>query len=626
MSSNIASNKNWFTDLLKACWGVINFTRKAILNILFLIIAFLIIAAMSNSNEQPITFSENSILELKLVGTIVEEKTNVDPYAEILRDAMGSNDDNPEVLLTDILNALDHAANDPKITMLKLNLHGLRSSGLSKLQEVGYAIARFKEKSKKPVVVYGDYFSQTQYYLASYADTVIIHPMGSVLLEGFGRYRSYYKSGLEKLKISSHIFRVGTFKSAVEPYIRDDMSPAAKEANTKWLGNMWEMYKADVAQQRDMTEKHFDEKLDGLVAKFESVNGDFAELALTNKMVDMVMTHQEFDDYLKEQQATSKLKYVSLNKYLSYVEQKSPILTNDKVGIVVARGTIYDGTAKPGNIGGHSTAKLLRRARLDDSIKAVVLRIDSPGGSAFASEIIRNEIDALKAAGKPVIASMSSVAASGGYWIAASADEIWASPTTITGSIGIFGMFMTFENTFAELGIYEDGVGTTELAGINVARSLPKGVGELIQLSVENGYRQFLNLVATERSMTVEAVDAIAQGRIWSGKTAHGLGLVDQLGLYDDAIAAAAEKAELTDYSITTIKAPVKGFDKMIQELLGVAHATFGESEIISNAVNVKTSPLAKAFNGLINDASEWIKFNDPKHTYIYCMDCVTID
>ncbi len=624
MSNEITTNRNWFVDLLKACWGVLNFTRKAILNIIFIILAVLFFAAMSSKKEQPIVFENNSVLELRLNGTLVEEKAFVDPYGEVLRDAMGDSSDRKEILLTDVMNALDYAAEDPKITMVLLDLQGLSPAGLSKLQEVAIAIKRFKETSEKPVVVYGDYFTQDQYYLAAHADHVFLHPMGSILMTGYNRHRTYYKSALEKLKVTSHIFRVGTFKSAIEPYIRDDMSAAAKEANTQWLSQLWNIYKADVSEQRDLTGDNFDDTLSGFLDKFKTVNGSFANLAKINNWVDNLMTHQEFDAYLKEQLETEEETKISFNKYLSYVGQQLPTLSKDRVGIVVASGTIYDGHAKPGEIGGYSTAALLKRARLDDNVKAIVLRVDSGGGSAFASEIIRNEIEAIKAAGKPIVTSMSSVAASGGYWIAASTDEIWAAPTTITCSIGIFGMFLTFEDSLAELGIFSDGVGTSEMGNINIATKLPNQMSDIIQLSIENGYRQFLQLVANERNMTVEEVDNIAQGRVWSGVTAKEHGLVDKLGYFDDAIAAAAEKANLTDYTISTIKAPAKGFEKIIQEFLGMAN--IDSSDLLTDVAANQPSGLAKVLKAIIGDATKWVKFNDPKHAYVYCLECEAIN
>ena len=398
------------------------------------------------------------------------------------------------------------------------------------------------------------------------------------------------------------------------------MSEEAKAANRQWLSVLWDHYKRDVAELRQLTDENFDETLEAFLTKFKDAGGDFAQYALSNKLIDSVMTHQEFEAHLKAKLETSEPNVIAFNDYLNFVGQQLVIPAQDKVAIVVANGTIYDGIKKPGSVGGHSTAELLKMAREDKSVKSVVLRVNSPGGSVFASEVIRNEVEALKAAGKPVVASMSSMAASGGYWISASADEIWASPTTITGSIGIFGMFMTYENALGHIGINTDGVGTTEYAGFTMTRALPEKLGQIIQLSIEQGYNEFLTLVATERNMTVEEVDRIAQGRVWSGETAKEHGLIDNLGYLEDAIAAAARLAEIEDYSVETIKKPVKGFDKVIQELLGVAKVTFGyEPEV------AQPSQLKSVISRVFNQTSEWLEFNDPNHAYIYCIECTAV-
>lgn len=613
MEKSLPKNKHWLKDLLSACWGAINFTRKAILNIIFLFIAFAIIAGIAANSETPVIVEDNSVLKLNLVGSIVEQKTFVDPYDEVLRGAMGSEDNSPEVLLNDILEVIKKAENDPKITALLLDLHGLFGSGMSKLQEVGDAITRFKENSGKPVIVYGDYFSQSQYYLASHADKVVLHPMGAIGMDGFGRYRMYYKSALEKLKVNAHIFRVGTFKSAVEPFIRDDMSEQAKLANQEWLGDLWQQYKTTIAANRQVEVSNFDETLDGFLTKFENVKGNFAQFAVQNNWVDELMTRQQFDQYLDDE-LKAKSKVVTMANYKASLNLQ-PELTAapDKVGIVVAQGTIYNGKRNAGEIGGDSTAKLLKQARLDDSVKAVVLRVDSPGGSAFASEIIRNEIEALKAAGKPVIASMSSVAASGGYWISASADEIWASPNTITGSIGIFGMFMTFEKSLSYLGVNTDGVATTEMAGISPTRKLEPQMAQIIQTAIESGYDQFIQLVATERGMSTEAVDNVAQGRVWSGAKAKELGLVDSLGSYSDAIEAAAAKAELADYDVKVITKPLSPMDQLMMDLF----AAYAPEPSYSN-----DQSLLKVLVQIGQELSKWTEFNDPAGAYIYCLEC----
>lgn len=613
MEKSLPKNKHWLKDLLSACWGVINFTRKAILNIIFLVLAFIIIAGIAANSEAPGVIEDNSILKLNLSGSIVEQKTFVDPYNEVLMGAMGNNNQAPETVLSDVLKVIKKAETDNRISALLLDLHGLSGGGMSKLQEIGEAITAFKANSNKPVIAYGDYYSQTQYYLASHADNVVLHPMGAISMDGFGRYRMYYKSALEKLKVNAHIFRVGTFKSAVEPYIRDDMSEPAKEANQQWLGDLWQQYKTTIATNREVEGTNFDETLTGFLAKFKEVDGNFAQFALQNNWVDQLMTRQQFDQYLDDE-LKIKSNVVTMASYKASMSLQPDLSASpDKVGIVIAQGTIYNGKRNAGEIGGDSTAKLLKQARLDKSVKAVVLRVDSPGGSAFASEIIRNEIEALKKAGKPVIASMSSLAASGGYWISASADEIWASPSTITGSIGIFGMFMTFEDSLSYLGINTDGVATTEMAGISATRKLDPQMAQVIQTAIESGYDQFLNLVATERNMSVADVDKIAQGRVWSGAKAKELGLVDNLGSYSDAIDAAAAKAELAAYGVKVITKPLSPVDQLMMDLF----AAYGPEPSYSN-----NSTLLKVLAQIGQELTKWTEFNDPAGAYIYCLEC----
>jgi len=615
MENQLKKNKNWIKDLLKACWGVISFTRTATLNILFLIIATFILIAILAGGEPTVIVENNSVLKLNLSGEIVEEKTFVDPYSEFMSGALGDTDSSPEILLTDILTTLKTAATDSRIKALLIDVKNLQGSGLSKLQEVGQALDRFKQTSNKPVLVYGDYFSQSQYYIAAHADEVILHPMGGVSIDGFGRYRMYLKSALEKLKVNTHIFRVGTYKSAVEPFLRDDMSEPAKIANQQWLGDLWSDYKADVSKARNFESTNFDEQLDDLLAKLKDVNGNFAQFALNNSWVDKLMTHQEFDLYIDEQWLGQKAKTISLNDYLAATKQ--PFLENnkDKVGIVVAKGTIYNGSKSSGEIGGDSTAKLLKQAREDDQVKAIVLRVDSPGGSAFASEVIRNEIEAIRLAGKPIVVSMSSMAASGGYWISASTDEIWASPTTITGSIGIFGMLTTFEDSLAEFGIKTDGVATTEMAGFSATRALNPVMGEVIQTSVEHGYDQFISLVAKERNMSKADVDSIAQGRVWSGKKALKLGLVDKLGSYQDAIDSAAERAGLTDFKTTVIKKKLSSYEILMNDLFAAYAPKITESANNNNG-------MLSVLNRIMAETKTWTQLNDPVGMYLYCYEC----
>ncbi|MEM5548139.1 signal peptide peptidase SppA [Pseudoalteromonas fuliginea] len=613
--------------IFKGIWAGINFSRRLVLNILFLLLVIVFIAGIS-SDDDKIIIEDGSVLRLNLNGPIVEEKTYIDPIEAAISDVTSGSEVPSEILLDDIVEVINEAAKDERITVLLLDLQEMPKAHLNKLKQISSAIDRFKETGKK-VIASGYYYTQAQYYIASHADEIAMHPYGSVAIEGYGMYPLYFKDALEKLEVTQHIFRVGTFKSAVEPFIRNDMSDAAKEANRVWLGALWSEYKQDVAAVRPFDESNFDETMDVYLAKMQAANGDAGKYALDHQWVDSLKTSQQIRQQLIDlvgiQEDGKTFKQVSFREYLSLV--KPPIAFDnpltEKVAVVVAKGTIVDGERKAGEIGGDSTAALLRKARLDDKVKAVVLRIDSGGGSMFASEVIRAEVLALKAAGKPVIASMSSVAASGGYWIASAANEIWAAPSTITGSIGVFGTFMTFEKTLSKIGVYSDGVATTEMAGFSITRPLNEKMGQIIQMSVEEAYGRFLNVVAEARNMTPEQVDKIAQGRVWIASQALELGLVDKLGNKQDAIDAAAALAKLNHYEVKTMTHDLSPQEKMMQDI-------FGNASIKSmlGLQSQKTSVLATQANlqSVINQLSTEVEnlkdYNDPQGVYARCLVC----
>lgn len=628
---------NFFKLIFSSLWRLFTFTRSMVLNIIF-IVFFIGFITMLNQDSDHIIVPEKTALVLNLVGDLVEQKHEVNPVDAFLVEALGEKEDKPEVLLTDVLNVIAKAKSDDRVQLLVLQLQGLRSAGLTKLQDVGAALNDFKDSGKK-IVSLGDQYSQDQYYLASYADDIWLNSQGFMLLDGYGRYGMYFKSALEKLSINQHIFRVGTFKSAVEPYIRDDMSDEAKEANQLWLNDLWNQYKTDVAQQRNFTIENFDESIVNLITKFKNANSSFADYALTNNWVDQLKTRNEMRDELITMVGKNKkgdsYSHIGFKDYLEVISpnaalnQHSGNSTSDKVAIIVAKGTILDGSQKPGTIGGDSTAKLLRKARNNDKVKAVVLRVDSPGGSAFASEIIRQEVELLKTAGKPVIASMGTYAASGGYWISAPADKIYAAPSTITGSIGIFGMMMTFEDSLSKLGIHTDGVGTTDIAGFGPTQPLTDGMAQLFQLSINKGYQDFITLVAENRNMTLEQVDAIAQGRVWSGKKAKELGLVDELGGLTDAVIAAAELAELEQYDTLLIEKEVSQRNKFIQKMMGEATSFILANNILSanseltSLTGVNATPaISQLISQLQGEFIKMNQFNDPRGIYTLCLAC----
>ncbi|TGV20484.1 signal peptide peptidase SppA [Pseudoalteromonas sp. MEBiC 03607] len=616
--------------IFKGIWTGINFSRRLVLNILFLLLVILFFVAITGE-EDKVKVADGTVLRLNLNGPIVEEKTYVDPVEAAINDATMGKEAPSEILLDDVIEVINEATNDDRITVMLLDLQKMPSAHINKLKQITKAIDEFKAAGKQ-VIATGYYYTQAQYYIAAHADEISMHPYGGVSIEGYGMFPLYFKEALEKLKVTQHIFRVGTYKSAVEPFIRNDMSDAAKEANSVWLTALWNEYKTDVAASRPFDESNFDEDMDVYLAKMQAVDGNSGQYALNNQWVDSLKTSQQIRQQLIElvgaEETGKTFKQVSFREYLSLVkppvEFDNPI--TEKVAVVVAKGTIVDGERKAGEIGGDSTAALLRKARLDDKVKAVVLRIDSGGGSMFASEVIRAEVLALKAAGKPVIASMSSVAASGGYWIASAANEIWAAPSTITGSIGVFGTFMTFENTMAELGIYSDGVATTDLAGFSIARPLDEKMADIIQLSVENAYKRFLDVVAEARNMTPEQVDKIAQGRVWIATQAKELGLVDKLGDKQDAIEAAAELAKLKHYDVKTIKQSLTPQEQMLQDIFGTAavKSFFAKSDP-SQSVLATQANLQSLIKQLSSEIDNLKDYNDPQGVYARCLVCNVI-
>ncbi|MFQ6370973.1 signal peptide peptidase SppA [Shewanella sp. YIC-542] len=615
MSAKPLTTKN----TLMLIWNVINFIRKLVLNLvffpIFLLILIVFVAAIFSSDE--VKVEDGSALVLNLAGRLVDQKQEIDPVEAVLKQQQGRSSDG-EVLLSDVLYTIDSASNDSRIKALVLDLADLAPGGITKIQAVGQHLEAFK-KSGKPVIAIGNHYNQYQYLLASYADTIYLNPQGGVAIEGLSSYRQFYKTALEKLQVNTHVFRVGTYKSAVEPFIRDDMSPAAKEANSALLQDLWQVYSTTAANNRGIAAEDFALDSKRYLQVLNEVQGQSAEMAIHMKWVDQLATHEQF------RQAMLKLvgkadkghsfKQIDYYDYAALVAPEPEILPKEGIGIVVAKGNILNGAQPAGTIGGDSTSSLLRKARFDKKIKAVVLRVDSPGGSAFASEQIRQEVLALKAAGKPVVVSMSSLAASGGYWISASADYIYANPATLTGSIGIFGMIATFEDSLAALGIHTDGVGTNDWAGLSVTRPLSDGVKAVIQRHIERGYLDFISLVAKERHMTPEQVDNIAQGRVWSGVKAKELGLVDELGDIDAAITKAAALAGLSAYDTKVVEKELTPEQLFMQKFLsnvaswvpaGVAHSSVTQ-QLLTQLTAV---------------ATELSSFDDPNHVYLYCENC----
>jgi len=603
--------KNPLTRLLGGTWRAIDSSRKVAVNLLFLAIVIALLVVAFSSDEPDI--ADTTALVVAPKGQLVEQ-LSAKSIEQMIDEARGAA--TPETLLKDVIDAIKAGKDDDRVQVLLLDLSSFGGARLTKLQDLGEAIIDFKTSGKK-VIATADVYGQDAYYLAAHADEILTHTMGAVVLEGYGRYRMYYKEGIDKLGLDVHIFKVGTYKSAVEPYLLDGMSDYAKEANREWLGDLWRIFLDDVAAARGISAENLDDYAQNFPRFMAEANGDTTKAALDFGLADQALTRVETREHLielvGEDEESHTYNQIAFTDYLKTVDDDrfGREAKGDRVGIVVARGMILDGTQPAGRIGGESTAALIRQARNDDDVKAIVLRVDSGGGSAFASEVIRRECEKARADGKPVIASMGSVAASGGFWISTSTDQIWAHPSTITGSIGIFGMIPTYQRPLAEyLGIHVDGVSTAPLVGVRVDRELPPEVGDVIQGVIEKGYREFLQRVADSRGMTTEEVDKIAQGRVWSGTDAHELGLVDHLGDLDDAVVAAAELAELgDDYAVSFIEKEEEFKDKMIREML--AKAMFAAGRDVPDA-----SPLDEMLRRIERAAADFEALNDPNHAY----------
>ena len=607
-------------SFIRSFWEIVkkfqSFTGTLLFLIVMVIITAMIVSSMILGPSEKKFEIADSALVIDFHGALVEQHSyEEDPYAQLLAGEV-SND----TLLRDVVKAIELAKEDEKIKMLVLDFEQFAGAYPSKLHYVGQKISEFKESGKK-VVSYGNLFDQSDYLLASFADEIYMHPQGAALLYGYGGFQNYFLGFLEKIKAEVQLFRVGKYKSAMEPFIRSDMSEEAKEANLELYSGLWDDYVATISRERQIDEEVIRNGIENADQLLVSLQGDFGQLALQNSLVDGLMTRAEWFDYMEDQVGNGvdehTLNQIGYRSYLATKVDLSEFETDkDVVAIVYANGEILDGDQPQGTVGGETLSRQLREARFDENVKAVVLRVDSPGGSAFASEVIREEVLLLQANGKPVIASMGGVAASGGYWISANADEIWASPTTITGSIGIFGAVPNFEGTLAAIGITTDGVGTTPLISPGVNKPLPEKLKTIIQSNIENGYDRFLNLVAEGRGMTVEQVNEVAQGRVWSGQKAIELGLVDSLGNLDKAIEAAAAKANLSDYKVVHWEDEIPFEVQLMYKLIGNAQL---EKLVNSQRMNPERILLKKITEKL----SLFSMMNDPGHAYVLCVECV---
>ncbi len=596
-------------------WGVLDGVRKLLHLALLLVILGFILAALHNSIP---SVPRSAALVIAPEGDLVEQLA-IDPLQRAVGEASGNTAS--ETLLKDVIDAILAAKTDPRIKLIVLDVDSMSASGLSKLQEIGAALRDFRSSGKR-VVAAADSLDQPQYYLASQAGEVYLDPMGSVDLDGFSYYRMFFKDGIDKLGIDFNIFRAGTFKSYTDTFTRNDMAPSDKEEAAAWLQVLWNAYTQDVARARSLQPGAINEYIAEQPAALLAANGDAAKLALQRGLVTALKSRRQVADELKglvgEDEDNHSFNAIGMLQYLAAVRSKHPLKpkADAKVGIVVASGDILDGRQPPGTIGGESTADLLRQARFDSSVKAVVLRVDSPGGSEFAAEKILREVQGLRDAGKPVVVSMSSYAASGGYYISAAANQIFASPTTLTGSIGVFSYIATFEHSLEKIGVNVDGIGTTPLAGqLRIDRALSPAVKQMLQAGVDHAYSQFLHRVADGRRKSVEEIDKIAQGRVWAGLDAQRIGLVDHLGGLKDATDAAAKLAELrADYDVEYIEPSFSLREEVLMQLRGEAVKL-----AVKLGISAPPSAVQRLFDPYLKELLTVANLNDPRGLASYC-------
>jgi len=603
-------------NIFKYVGRIFTFIRNTLMNLAML--SLLIIVLITLLPQKVSNIPSQSILRLDISGNIVEEKRIFGAVEKLLDDSVDPEATEPETGLQDILDIIDNGAADDRIVALLLNLKHMENAGLNQLQVIGQALTNFKE-SGKTVIAAEDYYTQSQYYLASHASKIFLHPMGGVDIHGFGVYRLYFRKAMEKLAITYNIFKVGTYKSALEPFTRDDMSVEDRKQNEIWLSALWRVYTDTILQQRKLSKEVLENYTSNISAALQETQGDTAQLALKIGLVDEVANRADISTYLTTLTKSSdgKPRFIGSQTYLdSLLPSYSKVdLQGDKIGLIIAEGNILPGKQPPGLIGGDSLAALIKKAREDKQIKALVMRINSGGGSAFASEIIRQELLLLQKKGKPVVVSMGAVAASGGYWIAADADEIWASEATITGSIGIFGAIPTFEKTLSSLGISSDGIGTTPLAaGLDLTQPLPEPLKSAIQQSVAHNYDQFLQIVASGRELEKSRVGELAEGRVYDGKEAQKLGLVDKIGSLDDAVEAAANLAGISDYSAEYIQPATTVREQVL-------HFFATRISPLATLVTSNDYPLMRKFKKVVETKmNDFLFLEDPQGIYAHCL------
>ena len=605
--------------ILSGIWRGLDGLRK-VLHLILLIVIFgaIVWAASSSTSRVP----DQAALVVRPEGRLVEQLSG-DPVQRAIQNTQGQ--ERPETLLWDLVDAIRGAAADKRIRVLVLDLDRMEGAGQPMLEELTRAIGNFRA-SGKLVIAYGTAFDQDQYYLAAQADKVYLDPSGYVMIEGYSRYPMYFKGLLQKLGVDINVFRVGTFKSAVEIFTRSDMSAADKQQSLAYLNTLWSSYQKAVVDARKLPSGAVESYVDSLPKTVAAANGDAAKVALqtglVSELANRLQVQRKLIGLVGEDESTGSFNQISAEDYARIIDARKKLSDGSgsaRIGVIVAAGEIQDGKAPPGTIGGDSLSRLIREARFDKDIKAVVLRVDSPGGSVTASEEIYQELQALRAAGKPLVVSMGDLAASGGYYISAPANQIWASPATLTGSIGIFAIIPTIDQTLGKVGVSVDGVGTTPLAGaLSYDRPLSTEVSGLLQSQVNRGYQEFLDRVASGRRQTPQQIDAIGQGRVWAGGDALRLGLVDHLGTLEEAVRSAAQLAKVTQYQVEFVQPHLSWAEQLFQQTQARA-AGAAVSLFHVDAQSFGLAEVADRLDPMARDLEQLARFSAPGHLYSYC-------
>ena len=605
--------KRLLTLLFVLPWRALGWLRGALANLLLLAIIVLVASSLTGNKTAP-ALAGKAVLYVEPGTAIVEQRSYADPFSSMVAPA---GEEPTESVLHEMTSAIRWARHDANITGIVIHADWLAASDLGKLESLAQAIADFRQ-SGKPVIAVGDNFSQAQYYLASTAERIVLNPHGSVQLTGFGAYQSYMKDLLDQLAVSVHVFRAGQFKSFVEPFTRNDMSPEARENLAQWLDEQWAFYRQAVEARRKLAPGSVDRFVNEQDLLLAAHNNSAASLALRYGLVDQLATRNETEALLDKTfgEDSDTIDTATYYQHVLGRKQAGNLLAHTpRIAVIHASGPIMDGYQPPGYAGAETLIDQIRSAREDDDVAAIVLRIDSPGGSAFASELIREELAAAQADGMPVVASMGGVAASGGYWIAATADEIWASPVTITGSIGVFGVIPTLENTLGKIGLHSDGYSTTALAdALHLDRPMNPLAARVLQQGVDFTYSEFLRLVATGRERSPEAIDRIAQGRVWTGSHAQKIGLVDRVGELEDAISAAAGLAKVEKYEPDFFEPAMSPWEKLVQD--------FSASSLLPGQARQALAALLQL--PAIRSLGTLQTLNDPQHVYAQCWECRT--